>query len=71
MNAAFPTVHGTYGPLAVIDTLFGGLACITGLEPYLWKEWPVIAAQDINTKRVISHRDRGRATTALSNSPWS
>ena len=53
MNAAFPTVHGTHGPLAVIDTSFWSLACITGLEPYLWKEWSIIAAPDIIQKELF------------------
>ena len=30
-------------PLAVVDTSFWTLACITGLEPHLWAQWPIIA----------------------------
>lgn len=34
-------------PMAVVDTSFWSLACIVGLEPHLWRRWPVIAVPTV------------------------
>lgn len=34
-------------PAAVVDTSFWSLACIVGIEPYLWSRWPVIAVPTV------------------------